>query len=76
MRFSLDMPSSSTSFSTSSTSETTCPSPTTPGELHTIRLLGECVFNGGYDVASVILSFLSPPHLPNPNHPNQVEIKI
>jgi len=30
----------------------------------TIRLLGECVYNGGYNVASVILSFLSPAHLP------------
>jgi len=29
-----------------------------------MRVLGECVFNGGYDVASVILSFLSPAHLP------------
>jgi len=29
-----------------------------------IRRLGECVHNGGYDVASVILSFLSPAHLP------------
>jgi len=29
-----------------------------------MRLLGECVFNGGYDVSSVILSFLSPAHLP------------
>jgi len=29
-----------------------------------MRLLGECVHNGGYDVASVILSFLSPAHLP------------
>jgi len=36
----------------------------TPTHAHTIRLLGECVFNGGYDVASVILSFLSPAHLP------------
>jgi len=36
----------------------------TPTYAHTIKLLGECVFNGGYDVASVILSFLSPAHLP------------
>jgi len=36
----------------------------TPTHAHTIRLLGECVFNGGYDVTSVILSFLSPTHLP------------
>jgi len=36
----------------------------TPTHAHTIRLLGECVFNGGYDVTSVILSFLSPAHLP------------
>jgi len=36
----------------------------TPTHAHTIRLLGECVFNGGYDVTSVILSFLSLAHLP------------
>jgi len=36
----------------------------TPIHAHTIRLLGECVYNGGYDVASVILSFLSPALLP------------
>ena len=36
----------------------------TPTHAHTIRLLGECVYDGGYDVASVILSFLSPAHLP------------
>jgi len=29
-----------------------------------MRLLSECVHNGGYDVTSVILSFLSPAHLP------------
>jgi len=29
-----------------------------------MRLLGECVYNGGYNVTSVILSFLSPDHLP------------
>jgi len=29
-----------------------------------IRNLGECVHNGGYNVASEILSFLSPAHLP------------
>jgi len=29
-----------------------------------IRLLGECVHDGGYDVTSEILSFLSPAHLP------------
>ena len=29
-----------------------------------MRLLGECVHNGGYNVTSVILSFLSPAHLP------------
>jgi len=27
-------------------------------------LLGECVYNGGYNVTSEILSFLSPAHLP------------
>jgi len=36
----------------------------TPTHAHTIRLLGECVHDGGYDVTSVILSFLSPAHLP------------
>jgi len=36
----------------------------TPTHAHTMRLLGECVYNGGYDVTSVILSFLSPAHLP------------
>jgi len=40
------------------------PTNNTPAHAHTIRLLGECVYNGGYDVASVILSFLSPAHLP------------
>jgi len=40
------------------------PTKNTPAHAHTIRLLGECVYNGGYDVASVILSFLSPAHLP------------
>jgi len=29
-----------------------------------MRVLGECVHNGGYNVASEILSFLSPTHLP------------
>jgi len=29
-----------------------------------VRLLGECVHNGGYNVTSEILSFLSPAHLP------------
>jgi len=29
-----------------------------------MRLLGECVHNGGYNVTSEILSFLSPSHLP------------
>jgi hypothetical protein len=29
-----------------------------------IRLLGECVHNGGSNVTSEILSFLSPAHLP------------
>jgi len=29
-----------------------------------VRLLGECVHDGGYNVTSVILSFLSPAHLP------------
>jgi len=29
-----------------------------------MRLLGECVHDGGYNVTSVILSFLSPAHLP------------
>mgnify|MGYP006105948751 FL=1 len=29
-----------------------------------IRLLGECVHDGGYNVTSEILSFLSPAHLP------------
>jgi len=36
----------------------------TPTYAHTIRLLGECVYNGGYNVTSEILSFLSPAHLP------------
>jgi len=36
----------------------------TPNYAHTIRLLGECVHDGGYNVASEILSFLSPAHLP------------
>jgi len=36
----------------------------TPTHAHTIRLLGECVYHGGYNVTSVILSFLSPAHLP------------
>jgi len=36
----------------------------TPTHAHTIRLLGECVYNGGYNVTSEILSFLSPAHLP------------
>jgi len=31
---------------------------------NTIRLLGECVHDGGYNVTSEILSFLSPAHLP------------
>ena len=35
-----------------------------PTHAHTIRLLGECVYNGGYNVTSEILSFLSPSHLP------------
>jgi hypothetical protein len=29
-----------------------------------VRLLGECVHDGGYNVTSEILSFLSPAHLP------------
>ena len=29
-----------------------------------MRLLGECVHDGGYNVTSEILSFLSPAHLP------------
>jgi len=29
-----------------------------------MRLLGECVHDGGYNVTSEILSFLSPVHLP------------
>jgi len=29
-----------------------------------VRLLGECVYEGGYNVTSEILSFLSPAHLP------------
>jgi len=29
-----------------------------------MRVLGECVHNGGYNVTSEILSFLSPAHLP------------
>jgi len=37
---------------------------TTPTHFHTIRLLGECVHHGGYNVTSEILSFLSPAHLP------------
>jgi len=36
----------------------------TPNYAHTIRLLSECVYNGGYNVTSEILSFLSPAHLP------------
>jgi len=40
------------------------PTKNTPAYAHTIRLLAECVYNGGYDVTSVILSFLSPAHLP------------
>jgi len=36
----------------------------TPTHAHTIRLLGECVYDGGYNVTSEILSFLSPAHLP------------
>jgi len=36
----------------------------TPTHAHTIRLLGECVHDGGYNVTSEILSFLSPAHLP------------
>jgi len=40
------------------------PTKNTPAHAHTIRLLAECVYNGGYDVTSVILSFLSPAHLP------------
>jgi len=36
---------------------------TTPLE-EIMRRLGECVYNGGYNVTSEILSFLSPSHLP------------
>jgi len=36
----------------------------TPNYAHTLRLLGECVNDGGYNVTSEILSFLSPAHLP------------
>jgi len=40
------------------------PNENTSTHAHTIRLLGECVHNGGYNVTSEILSFLSPAHLP------------
>jgi len=47
----------------------------TPTHAHTMRLLGECVYNGGYDVTSVILSFLSPAHLPVQITPTRWKIK-
>jgi len=42
------------------------PNETTPSSTleKVMRLLGECVYNGGYNVTSEILSFLSPAHLP------------
>ena len=46
------------------------------GYAHTIRLLGECVHNGGYNVASEILSFLSPAHLPVQITPTRWKSKI
>jgi len=36
----------------------------TPTHAHTIRLLGECVHDGGYNVTTEIISFLSPDQLP------------
>jgi len=36
------------------------PNENTSTHAHTIRLLGECVHEGGYNVTSEILSFLSP----------------
>jgi len=67
---SLPSPPFSTSFSTSSTSETYVsflePNENTPSSPleKVIRVLGECVHDGGYNVTSEILSFLSPAHLP------------
>jgi len=40
------------------------PNENTPPLEKVIRLLGECVHDGGYNVTSEILSFLSPAHLP------------
>jgi len=47
----------------------------TPTHAHTIRLLGECVYNGGYNVTSEILSFLSPAHLPIQITPTKWNLK-
>jgi len=47
----------------------------TPTHAHTIRLLGECVYNGGYNVTSGILSFLSPAHLPIQITPTKWKLK-
>jgi len=40
------------------------PTKKTPAHAHTIRLLGECVHHGGYNVTSEIISFLSPVQFP------------
>jgi len=40
-----------------------------------MRLLGECVYNGGYNVTSEILSFLSPAHLPVQITPTRWKLK-
>jgi len=40
-----------------------------------MRLLGECVHNGGYNVTSEILSFLSPAHLPVQITPTRWKLK-
>jgi len=40
------------------------PNENTPPLEKVMRLLGECVHDGGYNVTSEILSFLSPAHLP------------
>jgi len=40
------------------------PNETTSTHAHTIRLLGECVHDGGYNVTTEIISFLSPDQLP------------
>jgi len=48
----------------------------TPNYAHTIRLLSECVYNGGYNVTSEILSFLSPAHLPIQITPTRWKSKV